>query len=214
MRILKFVKVDALKIKSFYLALLFPLLSAFMLVMSDEPDVLFGVSYCLFAGIVFSAFPFTGEKAEENGFQMMLPSKPGEEIYGHFVFGILALVCSLVLGFVSVGIAGIFNKAVLTAQIDVGAILAAFGAALIFVGIEDLLLTVFRYENIKALQFIRIIPAFIYFFGMNAAIKTDAPVSKVIMMPLKTGLLFFLVCVVIYAVFAVISARIVIKRGF
>ncbi|MBE5997161.1 MAG: hypothetical protein E7240_07415 [Lachnospiraceae bacterium] len=219
MRVFKFLKVDFIKMKSLWIALLFPILSVVLLVTDDTPRVLFGAAYCLFAGIIYATFPFTGENPQENGFLMMLPSKPGDDIKGHYLFGFLSVTSALILGLLSVLIAGLFNRSVRESVIPAGALLALYGLALVFVGIEELLLTICRYESMRALQLIRIIPAFVYFFGISAVtdnlpVQSASALSQGELIPVSAGLLFLAGSIAVYVVIAFISVRLVVRRGY
>ncbi len=219
MRVLKFLKIDCLKMKSLWIALFFPLLSIFILITSDVPNLLFAAGYCLFAGIIYATFPFTGENPQENGFLMMLPSKPGEDILGHFLFGFLAVTAALFLGLFSIFVSGLINSNVRNTPLPTGFILVLYGAAVIFVGLEELLLTVFRYESIRAVQLIRIVPAFVYFFAANAVMdrlqaQQTPSFAGAGTLPVSVGAGFFAAALVVYIILTMIAVRIVLKRDF
>lgn len=216
MRILKFAHVDYLKCRRFgYIMILFPALSVLMITMTNGIPTLFSVGYCLFAGIILAAFPFNMESVNERGFLQMLPSRPGEPTLGHFLFGFLATIASFLLG-----IAALVISKLLVPRVEVftlngvsiaGMYPALLGAALVFVGLEDMLLSVLRYEKSHLIQLVRIIPAFIFFFVFNSGLDKQKGVFG--SFPLLPGLGVLTFCLAVYVVLALIIRAVAIRRG-
>ena len=215
MRILKFAKVDYLKTARYnYLLLGFPLLAVFILVTSMDSQALFAMAYCLFAGIILAAFPINISSETERGFLQMLPSKPGELILGHYLYGFLMILAAFLTGVLALAAAKLLHPVLQILRIggvDVSGVYPVMlGIALVFTGLEDLLLTALRFENAHLTQLLRIVPAFIFFFGFNSASH------KVMELPdfsTMTGLAALGVCLLLYAVFALAGRAISIRRG-
>ena len=217
MRILKFVHVDFLKVRSSLWILLLCLLGVVFLIYSPEISPLFAVGYGIFIAMVFATFPYNAENVEETGFLQMLPAKPGEQVAGHFVFSAAVVLLGFVLGFLAALLARALVPAVqpLTSRELTGFCLIMIAVSLVFVGAEDLMLTVFRFNSMRVSQFLRIIPAFLFFFAFNAlpdSLPAAADGSMLLFISaqgpvvLLFGLLLFLLC-------ALISVRIAARRA-
>ncbi len=215
MRILKFAHVDYLKTRRLnYLLLIFPLLAVAFLVTSVDSRALFAVAYCLFAGIILAAFPFSVSSNAERGFLQMLPSKPGEPILGHYLYGFFMILVSFLVGIAAVLIARIIHPELEILRLggaDVtGIYLLLPGIALLFTGVEALLLTALRFENAHIASLLRIIPAFVFFYGFNSGAKNvqglpDCGVGE--------GLAAAGICIGIFLILALVSRAISVRRG-
>lgn len=219
MRVLKFTKVDLIKTRKFYYILLFPMLTVFLLARDPKMPAMFGVAYCLFVSIVVAALPFNTEAQNESGFLQLLPAKPGEQILGHFTFGLCANLVGFVLGIISAMVAHAIVPGASLFSLN-GASIEGFyplllGIALLFTGLESLLMTLFRFQNIHAAQLMRTVPAFIFFFGMNSlATNGDAPGRDALLFLSGAGGYAALgVCLATFLALALLAAGISRKRG-
>ena len=215
MRVLKFAHVDYIKTCRFnYLLLLFPCLAIAMLLASANGSALFSVGYCLFGGIVLAAFPYNMTSEAERGFLQMLPARPGEDVLGHYLFGAGVVLVSFVVGILAVLICHWIRPALEVFRADgadiSGLYPAVLGAALLFTGIQDLLMTVLRFENIHLAQLLRIVPAFIFFFGFNSGLDHAESMPD---FGLGPGAIVLVICLAFFAILAFASRAIVIRRG-
>ena len=211
MRALKYAKIDFMKMKKLWWAVVFPIGAAVALVVSPDSSPLFAFGYCLFAGIIFATFPFSGENVSENGFLQMLPAKPGTDVLGHFVFGLLSILVMFILSLFSILVAHLCNPAV---NLDgMGALIPAVtGAAILFTGVEEIFLTVFRYEKARYLQLVRIVPAFVFLFGMNSVTDSLTPGQMDFAVPPAVGAAILFACLVLYVLLAAAAVRIARRR--
>ncbi len=215
MRILKFAHLDYLKTSRMNnMLLLFPILAAVVLLASADGSALFAVGYCLFAGIVLAAFPYNLTSESERGFLQMLPARPGEAVLGHFLYGLCMVLVSFAVGMLAVVICHLVRPALTILRVDgtdvSGLYLALIGVALLFTGLQSLLMTALRLENIHLAQIIRIVPAFVFFFGFNKGLDMTEAMPDFGIGP---GLAALGACLGIYGLLALISRAITIRRG-
>ena len=215
MRVLKFAYVDYVKTSRYnYLLLMFPLIALAMLLASESASAPFGVAYCLFAGIVLAAFPYNMTSESERGFLQMLPAKPGEAVLGHYLFGLLMILAAFLSGVAAILIARLISPDMGLLRIgerDIsGAYPALLGASLLFAGVQDLLLTALRLENAHLAHLLRIVPAFVFFFGVNAGIDSVKEMPDLTIGP---GLAVLGICLALYVLLAVISRAVSVRRG-
>lgn len=217
MRILKFLHTDFLKVRHSIWALALALISAILLIRNPEYPALFAVAYGVFVSMVFASFPYNAEQEAERGFLQMLPAKPGEQIWGHYLFGLLTVVSGLLLGLFSVLIARAVVPAVswLTREELLGFCPILLGLSLLMVGLEDLLLTVFRFDNLRVTQLFRIVPAFIFFFFASSITDSlpDAADGSFLLNLGNQGLCILALCALLFWLTGYISARISAARG-
>jgi len=215
MRMLKFARVDYMKCRRFgFILILFPALSAIMMIVEPDSPVLFSITYCLFAGIILSSFPFNMESREERGFVQMLPARPGELVWGHYAFGLLVLLATFLLGIASLMIARIFVPSIRLFSMD-GEDLrplypAVLGIAVVFVGLQNLLFTVLRFENAHLAQIFRIVPAFVFFFGMSNGYKESMSFPDLLNGLPGVGILA--VCFAVFLLLGCVSSFISIRK--
>ena len=214
MRVLKFAHLDYLKTSRLnYMLLLFPILAAVMLLASADGSALFAVGYCLFAGIVLAAFPYNLTSESERGFLQMLPAKPGEAVLGHFLYGLCMVLAAFAVGMVAVVICHFVQPSLEILRVDgadiSGLYPALIGVALLFTGLQSLLMTALRLENIHLAQILRIVPAFVFFFGFNKGLDMTETMPGFGIGP---GLAALGVCLAVYGVLALISRVISVRR--
>lgn len=218
-RLIKFARIDWLRIKKHMWYFFLCLIGTGMVARDADTSAFFGLVYSLFVSIVLATLPFSTEKREDRGFMRMLPAKAGEEVAGHFLFSFLIVLAGFLIG-----IFGIFLVCrIIPGRADaLGTILggqagwmapALFGGSLVAAGVSDLILSIFRYEGATALQLIRIIPAFIFFFVITAVFD-KIPFDGALLRNLTpaSGWLIFLACLAIYVVMAFAASRIDARR--
>ena len=208
-RVLKFMKVDLRRIRRFLWIALFPVIAVVVMATDGEVSPMFGLVYCLFCAIFVSGMPYNIEKPEEMGFLQMLPARPGEQIYGHYLFGFLAVLAAVVVGLLcGLGVSAVFSRSL--SGVDPNLCLALIGGALLLVGLEYLLLTVFRFNSMQAMQLLRTVPPLVFFFVIARLSKSF---SFEIELPRLNGAVILIVCAAGYALLAAISGRVAGARG-
>jgi len=215
---LKFLKIDLIRVKRFWYMLLICFAVLALLGKRNGMPGLFGLGYCLFIGIIMSTFPANLESGNERGFLQMLPAKPGEDIKGHFLFAAVCTLVFTVIAFVLIAAARAINPSLPLFNIEGVSISGLYpvliGLALVFSGIELLLLTVFRYKSVQMQQLLRLIPAFVFFFGANLISdrtqEMRIPDLSFGMKPLYIAILTG--CIIVFIALAEISARISTRR--
>ncbi len=221
MRILKYTLIDFLKVKK-KLGIFLLLVPACALFMGAESGAMntMAVMYCLFAGIIIAGMPYYYEKSEEMGFFFLLPGRTEEQILGHFLFGSLSLLAGLGLGIFCSCVSSLFHT-----EHDTGntllksisgnepgmseLILLLFGAGLICVAVQDFFCTLFRFESVQVMNIMRILPGFIFFFGLsmllNYGAKTPAEILKFLF---SHSIEAFLSCLAAFLLTAFLSSMI------
>ncbi len=166
MRIIKFTKLDLLKLKRNWILLLFPFISLVFIDSNQMLSVPVGaVAYAAFAGIVAATIPFEADKKEESGFIRNLPAKPGEGTLGRFFFGFIMMVWMLGVEMITFAIASPFMKGVeFFSPLALRIYACIFGAALVFSGIQTIVYSLFRAKNNHVQAFIRLAVPFLFFF--------------------------------------------------
>lgn len=226
MRILKCTMTDYIKTKKkllVFLALI-PLICIVRMADSDAATFLFTMVYCLFASIVVAGFPYYYDKMEEIGFMQMLPAKPGERIFGHYLYSFLAVtagygmavLCEVLSGLVHpAGKAFLLTEGLSGADAFGKVSFLVVGIALVFAGFQNFLFTIFRFNSMQVVNLIRIIPAFIFFFGFNALGAGEGDVSEaadLLRYFYSHSIWVFVVCVGIFLVFAFASSMLEKRR--
>lgn len=214
-RVWNFAVVDFLKVRRFAFVILFPALGAVLMIMDPSASGLFAVMYSLFGGIILSSFPYNMESEDEKGFLQMLPSRPGELVLGHFLFAALTVTVFFVLGLAAILVAHWFVPALDIRTLDgmdiSGVYLMLLGVGLVVAGIQNLLMTVFRFENVHLMQLMRIVPAFVFFFALNSAgdalAEQEGGLQRMALAG-GAGWIVLLLCLVVFVLLALAAAAI------
>ena len=217
MRVLKFTYIDIRRAKPFRWVLPYLALAVFITTQEEEASF-FGLTYCLFLGIILSSLPLYGYRDAENGFLKMLPGKPGDEIKAHFLFGFGMIALCTACGVLATVMANLIHP--ISGQMEVffhyGMLPILSGCALLVVGIEDTLLCVFREEGMRVIQLIRIVPGFLFLF--SAAYLTDAEkmpqavITAASVFVRQHSILIGFACVVIYIGIAAVASAISVRQ--
>ena len=214
-RILKFAKIDIFRVKRYMWMILFPLIAVFWGVSEPESGPVFSMMYCLFAGIILSSMPISAQGEHEKGLLGMLPARPGEAVYGHYLFGGVVLFIGMLLGFVSIVIASLIQPKIILAEFlgkdFISIFILLFGGALVMNGLQLLILLLFRTSSMQVMQLIRLAPGFLFFFGSSFLWDGNAP--QLLMTLLRSGGVILLICVLLYILLAWIAAKLVVRRG-
>ncbi|MBR2258835.1 MAG: ABC-2 transporter permease [Blautia sp.] len=215
MRTFKFAKIDLMRVKKMklWILALFPVISV-ILTMNNNSTPYFGLFYCVFGGMILGTLPFNLETREEAGFVRMLPSKPGDQVLGHFIFGFCTVFVCILLGVGSLAAARLldhsFSRQLLSGRELIGASCLTFALCLVCLAAGDLIFTVTRFETVKGMTIVRIIPPFLFLFGANFLLETDQGLLRTILELLLwgNGLAALAVSIVLFCIVAVIAARI------
>lgn len=92
--------------------------------------------------------------------------------------------------------------------------LIILGISLIFVGIQTFVLSILRFKSAQAMAILRMIPAFVFLFGMSGlfgedGITTDGSIQ---MLSRINGIMILVICLVIYLILAQAAAIIVTRK--
>ena len=223
MRILKYTMVDFFKIKrKIWIMAVLVMICALCLGSSSSSALVTSLIYCLFAGIIVGGMPYYYEKAEEMGLFFLLPGKTEEQIYGHFFFGFLSVLGGLLIGLLCWGIGSIFHLshgffeiAGLSGISEAFKLsLLLFGAGLFCVAIQDLLCTIFRFESVQVMNVLRILPGFVFFFGLStfAASEGSEKLIRIVHFLFSHSGVVFLAFLFFFCLIAYISSQIAKSR--
>ena len=218
MRILKYTLVDFLKVKKklWFFLLFVPACALFMGAESGAMSTI-AIAYCLFAGIIIAGMPYYYEKPEEMGFFHLLPGRTEEQVFGHFLFGSFSLLAGLGLGIFCSCVSSLFHtehstgkdllKSISPGMTEI--ILLLFGAGLICVAVQDFFCTLFRFESVQVMNLMRILPGFIFFFGLSMLLSygTKTPADLLLFL-FSHSMETFLSCLAAYLLTAFLSSMI------
>lgn len=211
----KYMKIDFLKVRRFLWMLLVPFFALFFVIGKPDVSMVFSIGYGMFIGMLFCEFPFNSEQEQEVGFLKMLPSRNGDDIRGHFLFGLVILPLYFALGFLVAGIGKLINPEISVfswnGQNICGIYLAMFGVSFAMTGIEYLLFTIFRYSSAQMLQILRVVPALVFFFLMFSFSGNMSETASINFGAVFSGpvpVLFLAAGVGLYFLLGVISVRI------
>lgn len=218
-RIFKFAKIDFLRIRSFKWIALFPLLAIVIFLAQPDTSPLYILCYCLFAGIIFSTVPSSMESATEVGFLQMLPTLPGEQQKGHFLFGMHFTLLAFLAGIVSILICHLLRPSVQMFSADgwnlFDLYLIILGVSLVFVGIQTFVLSILRFKSAQAMAILRMIPAFIFLFGISGLFGEDGITTEgsILLLTRINGIMVLVICLVLYLILAELAAIIATRKS-
>ncbi len=176
MKTIKCIKLDILKSKSIFKFLpFFMAICLFFSVASNETPACWGILYMLFGGLIIVTTPFFAMSNISEVFTNMLPASVADRVFGRYLFGTFVMVISAVLG-----IAAEFFRIMVSGEAAMEEIwvlsMAFFGAALLMMSLEFVILYFVTIKNAQVLSIVRMVPAFVLFFGINALM--DAGVKE------------------------------------
>lgn len=215
MRVWKYMKIDLIKTRKVLLVLcLIPVMTVVLQVRSDELTPYFTFMYCMFAGIVSASLPFNCEANSESGFLKMLPGKPGDDIKGHYLYTFGALIGSGVMGMLATYVSALLmpDEGPIDEIFITGLYPVILGVALIFSGLENVFLCLFRNDNVLFMRIFRMIPPFVFFFGLTPLLDYSEELEQFLKLTLANGWICCLLCIVIFAIFAQLSCIIAKRR--
>lgn len=214
MKILNYAKIDFMKLKDYAWFLLFPVLSCVLVLQDPSAPLYVCVLYSLFGGVVCASLPFASETRAAAGFLQLLPSRDGDNIRGHFLFSFFIQIASLVLGLAASFVVRLFQPQLPFVSLNTCGLMFSF--SLVLVGIQNLMYVIFRYQAAKAVVFIRLLPAFLFFYGgllTNKYLNTPA-FSDIAAWILNPGSLILTVpCPILYLLMAQAGAALSTRKG-
>ena len=217
-RIFNFAKIDFLRIRNFKWIALFPLLVIVIFLTQPDTSPLYILCYCIFAGIIFSTLPCSMESATEVGFLQMLPTLPGEQQKGHFLFGFLFTLLAFLSGLASILVCHLLRPSFQMFSAGEWNLLDLYliilGVSLVFVGIQTFVLSILRFKSAQAMAILRMVPAFIFLFGMSGLFGEDGVTTdgSIQMLSRINGIMILVICLVIYLILAQAAAIIVTRK--
>lgn len=211
MKTFKCIKLDMLKSKSIFKFLPFFLLICLVTTLaSNNAPACWGILYLVFGGLIIVSNPFFAMSNISEVFTNMLPASVADRVFGRYLFGVTVMVVSALLG-----VASEFFRMMVKGEISMKGIwvfTAVFlGAALIVMAVEFLVLYFVTIRNAQILSIVRMVPAFVLFFGASALMDAGAAeggpggmlqwitrnMTVLSLGILAAGMLFTLLCAVI-----------------
>lgn len=161
----RFMKMDFMKMKTQmkFIALLVLVVIIFAGEMMGKTMGNWSIMYMIFMGIILCATPFSIDSMVADGFIKLLPAGARQRVFGRYMFAAVFLAACTVVGSLS------SISYILKGEITVGHILT-YGVIFFSIGLcINSLQYVFSYffeiKNQQWLSIIRLLPAFIFFFG-------------------------------------------------
>ena len=220
MRTVYFAWIDFLKTKRMKWLIL-PGMLVFSGILSYNAEDMFGsigVIYCLFCGQVMASIPFSSEKLEEQGFLSMLPAKLQEPVLGHFLYAFLVILVSFLMGTLGVSAVGIIKPSLMIWSVDGanigGLYLSILGLSLLFTAMEGVFMTLFRFESARVQQLIRLVPPFLFFFGMSSLSldQVEGVTETLPRLMISRGGLILAISLVLYVLVSEIAANLSVRQ--
>ena len=213
----RFLKIDLLQLSGIKFFIILPVLFSLLTLRKPESfSSYMGLYYSLFSGLIIASLPFEGEKKAERGFLQMLPTKGPERIQSHFLFGFLLEIFFFLEGYLSMALVHFIRPGIPLLPLNgKGGTLLFLGISLLFIALQDLSWTCLRFQNTTAQVIVRLLPPFIFFFGLLFLRDND----REGILPLQEALdsvpavLFFLVSIVIFYLISLLASHISMKKG-
>ena len=219
--VLKFTKIDFIRQRKVLLLMIaFIILFTIGFTIRESgawTNHLFAMGYAMFMGIVIASAPFTSEAKSEKGFLQMLPAIPGEQVGAHFIFGLMCILMAPILGMLCLSIGETIggNPYSAATEMTMGTsssrvvLTIAFCASLIICGIQSLVFTIARFNSLKVMQILRMIPAFLFLFAFSVGEDVDEEkVMTLGQLIAKHSIVLLIISLAIYLALALISIKI------
>ena len=161
----KFMKMDFMKMKTQMklIALVVLVVIIFASEVMGKTMGAWSIMYMIFMGIILCTTPFTIDSMVADGFIKLLPAGARQRVFGRYMFAAVFLAVCTVLGSLS------SISYILKGQITVGYILTHgaifFSAGLCINSLQYVFSYFFEIKNQQWMSIIRLLPAFIFFFG-------------------------------------------------
>ncbi len=165
MRVFKCVKTDfrVTKNMSWFYLLFFAIVIAVTCFSREDISVFWGFMYMQFAGLVCATMPFfTG-----GGFLANLPVRQEERVCGRYLYGTLLMLLTAIVGGITMALRALIRGDVVLDDSTWPVIAVLLGIALVFMAAQFLIMYLFDIKNMQVLSLLRMVPAFVFFFGAN-----------------------------------------------
>ncbi|MCM1246117.1 MAG: ABC-2 transporter permease [Roseburia sp.] len=167
----KFLMVDMRLMKSQKLFLVvFPLFA--IIIGASSEDLLFTISYMCFGVMIVSTTPFFLENKNMSSFIQLLPGNDRDKVVGRYTGFLAMLFADVIIGVVACAVLDVFGYQII--QNGNMYISAAVIAVSVIVGSLQFIIfyATGREKSEQWLNILRIIPAFLFFFGTNYIIES------------------------------------------
>jgi len=172
MKAFQFAKVDWKITKSYSGRMTLILIAAAFLLYFVTDNFVMGIMYLYFGALITSTIPFSIREDSESGFLLMLPSKVMDRVAGRFLYGNLIIVAAAVLGMGIAVITSLVNHDTISFSFTMIYLMVGFSFCLIVSGFQSLILYLAgEIKSRQTLQWLRMLPGFIFFFGGSALIN-------------------------------------------
>ncbi|MDO5345895.1 MAG: ABC-2 transporter permease [Lachnospiraceae bacterium] len=211
MKLLKFVKIDFIRLKTNRsLLVLWPLSILIIMLFSGKANTLFVYLYCLFGGIIFSTIPLDSHSS--SGFLKMLPSKEGDDVRGHFLFSFCLLLLSMLFALAATQAVTLYRPEF--SALPAKQVLLLFSLSVLITALQNLILCTFRSNNVQAMQMLRMGPAFLFYFGTLVVADHLPKIQHFFAgwFQLRNVCLLLLICFLFYCIIAQFSAVLISRR--
>lgn len=167
MNAVKFMKLDFMKIKSQIKLMM--AVAAFVVIFAfktlTEDMLVWGVMYMIFMGIILTSIPFSIDVSATQGFISLLPARARSRVYGRFLYGFVFLCSCTLIGCILIAPL-VFEKNVDRKALVIE-IITFFALGLIITSLQFLMSYFFEIKNAQILSIMRMIPAFVFFWGTS-----------------------------------------------
>ncbi len=161
----KYLKIDWMRSKSQFKLMALFLLCAAMFTLNASMAMV-GPCYLFFIALILAVYPFTMEQTSESGFINMLPGKSRDRVAGRFLYGGVLYAFSLILGTVLIMVRNRHDGQEMFEGISFLA--AAAGMSLILGMLQNILMyAIGKGKSQQLMAVIRLVPAFVMFFGVT-----------------------------------------------
>lgn len=179
MNLLQFMKVD-FRLTKKQLPFLVILPCLVVLIALSGTDMFFIVSYLCFGALILSTTPFMMEDKNMSSFVQLLPGTHRDRVAGRFFWFFVLLLAYVLFGF---GISYfMYRFGIGEVRIAESEYFLCLAAALVCFVIGCIQIVVFyllgRVKSQQFLNLLRMIPAFLFFFGMNYVTEQITDVQK------------------------------------
>lgn len=165
----KYLKIDWMRSKSQFKLMALFLLCAAMFTLNASMAMV-GPCYLFFIALILAVYPFTMEQTSESGFINMLPGKSRDRVAGRFLYGGILYAFSLILGTVLIMVRNRHDGQEMFEGISLLA--AAAGMSLILGMLQNILMyAIGKGKSQQLMAVIRLVPAFVMFFGVTVLLE-------------------------------------------
>lgn len=172
MRTIKCVKLDFMKSTSLVKFMgLFLVIAGAITFFAADTTPSFGALYMIFGALCVCSNNFFATGGAEIS-TLVLPVTAGNRVFGRYLYGVLLLTLCAAAGLAFCVLTMVLRKVPMEKQLaEVALTLLYLGVGYIVLALQFLFLYLTRMKNAQILSLVRMIPAFVMFFGMNAIVE-------------------------------------------